>query len=157
MSEFRSIHLAIELATRQRDMLAKNHAQVLRNMDFAKSQMVQLESYALDTDAKWIGSATANLSGEMVRHHYQFVARLQQAIGMQSGVMKDIQTQIDAAHKALLQAEFRLSGLNQVLKKRQSAQQLKLKRREQHATDEFAALRHIHGKTSSPTGEHHEY
>jgi flagellar FliJ protein len=156
MSEFRSIHLAIALATRQRDVLAKSHAQVLRNLDFAKSQMTQLESYALDTDAKWIGAAMTNLSGEMVRHHYQFVERLQQAIGMQNGVMKDIQTQIDAAHKALLQAEFRLSGLNQVLTTRQSAQQLKYKRREQRATDEFAALRHIHGKTSSQTGDHHD-
>lgn len=157
MSEFRSIHLAIELATRQRDMLAKNHAQVQRNLDFAKSQMVQLESYALDTDAKWVGSAMTNLSGEMVRHHYQFVERLQQAIGMQTRVMEEIQAQIETAHNALLQAEFRLSGLNQVLKTRQSAQQLKHKRREQRVTDEFAALRHIHGKTSAETGEHHDY
>ena len=53
MSELRSIHLAIELATRQRDVLAKNHAQAIRNMDFAKSQMGQLQNYALDTDGRW--------------------------------------------------------------------------------------------------------
>jgi flagellar FliJ protein len=157
MSELRSIHLAIELATRQRDVLAKNHAQAIRNMDFAKSQMGQLQNYALDTDGRWTGATGTLLSAELIRHHYQFMDRLQQAIGMQEGVMANLSKQLETAHQALLQAEFRLAGLNQVLKTRQSAIELTQKRREQRQTDEFAAQRHLRARSAQMRGEHHDY
>ncbi len=157
MSEFRSIQLAIELATRHRDAMAKHHAQALRNLEFADGQMAQLTHYAADTDQRWTDSQQVTRSGELVRHHYQFVERLQHAIGMQSNVMGDLRGQIDAAHKALLQAEFRLSGLNQVLQGKQAAVQLKQKRREQQQTDEFAALRHLQARAAQHQGEKHEH
>ena len=157
MSEFRSIELAIELATRQRDAMARNHAQALRNLEFADGQMAQLSHYACDTDQRWIGSQQVTRSGELVRHHYQFMERLQHAIGMQSCVMGDLRGQIDTAHKALLQAEFRLSGLKQVLQGKQAAVQLKQKRRAQQETDEFAALRHLHARAAQQQGEKHEH
>jgi flagellar FliJ protein len=153
MSKLRSIRLAIELATRQRDQLAKNHAQALRNVDFAKSQLSQLVTYAGDTDGRWMNGGAAALSAEMVRHHYQFVDRLQHAIAMQNGVIDNMNSQAGVAHKALLQAEFRLSGLNQVLQAREATVQAVHKRREQHETDEFASQRFLRAKAAQTQGD----
>jgi flagellar FliJ protein len=153
MSKLRSIRLAIELATRQRDALAKTHAQALRNVDFAKSQLTQLATYASDTDGRWMSGSAAAMSAEMVRHHYQFMDRLQQAIAMQNGVIANSASQADTAHKALLQAEFRLSGLGQVRKAREATLDAVHKRREQHETDEFASQRYWRAKAASAQGD----
>lgn len=157
MSEFRAIELAIEVATQQRDAKARNLAQARRNLEFANGQMEQLTHYAADTDVRWTQSQQVSRSGELVRHHYYFVERLQHAIGMQSNVIGDLNGQLEAAHKILLQAEFRLSGLNQVLQAKQAARQLKQKRREQQHTDEFAALRHLQARAAQHQGENHEH
>jgi hypothetical protein len=50
--------------------------------------------------------------------------------------------QLASAHQVLLQAEFRLAGLEQVLKTRRAAAQRVVLQREQRATDEFASQRH---------------
>ncbi len=157
MSELRSIHLAIELATRQRDELVQAKARAAQNMRGAQNQMLQLQSYANDTDARWIGSAAVARSAALVGHHYQFMDRLQQAIGMQQGFLENMEQQLEVARQALLQAEIRLSGLNQILKSRQAALLLKQRKREQQQTDEFAALLHARGKRRNTQGDTHEH
>jgi flagellar FliJ protein len=153
MSEHKSIRLALELATRQRDELAKAHAQSLRNLAFAKDQMANLENYASDTDTRWMGTSNTEIAPEILRHHVQFTGRLHEAIGMETGVIDKLTTQVSTAHQALLQAEFRLSGLNQVLQSRQAVVLLRKKRIEQQQTDEFAALRHLHARVALMHGE----
>ena len=157
MAEFHAIELAIEVATQQRDAQARNLAQARRNLESAKGQMDQLTHYAADTDGRWMQSQQVSRSGELLRHHYQFAQRLQHAIGMQSNVIGDLNGYLEAAHKTLLQAEFRLSGLNQVLKAKQAARQLSQKRREQRQTDEFAALRHVQARAAQHQGGNHEH
>jgi flagellar FliJ protein len=142
MSRLRAFELAIELATRQRDAQAQKHAQAQRNCEFARNQLAQLQGYASDTDARWVGSGMPAVSGELIRHHYQFVDRLQQAVQMQHGVIANMDRQLASAHQVLLQAEFRLAGLEQVLKTRRAAAQRVVLQREQRATDEFASQRH---------------
>ena len=83
MSQHKSIRLAIELATRQRDEAARAVAHMNRNLGFARDQMAQLDGYAADTDARLIGARDGVLSAELIRHHYQFMDRLQQAISLQ--------------------------------------------------------------------------
>lgn len=157
MSELRSVQLAIELATRDRDELAKTVARVERSLTFVHEQMAQLEGYAAETDARWIGSAERNVSPELMRHHYQFMDRLQQAIGMQSSAIVSTGRQLEQAKANLLRAEFRLSGLNQVLKNRQAVLQRKERRREQRQTDEFAAMQHARNRALPMSGETHDY
>lgn len=157
MAENKSIALAIELATRQRDELAKAHAQSQRNLASAKDQLASLAGYAGETDQRWAGATQVAISAEILHHHYQFSARLQQAMAMQDGVIANLSLQREAAHRALLQAEFRLSGLKQVLQKRLDETQLRRKRSEQRHTDEFAALRHLHNKAALMHGEHDDH
>lgn len=154
MSKFRAIQLAIDLATRARDALAQKHAQAVRNLDFARGQMDQLKGYVGETDQRLMSHGSVSLAPELIRHHYQFMERLQQAVTMQEGVIANLERQLDMAHKALLQAEFKLAGLQQVLKQRRASLQAKEDRREQRVTDEFAAVRHIHQGASRRLGEH---
>lgn len=153
MSELRSIVLAIELATRKRDDLVKATARIEKTLQFAQNQMNQLEGYAAETDARWITPGNEGRSVELMRHHYQFMERLQHAIGLQSGVIANTGLQVEAAKKTLLQAEYRLAGLNQVLKTRQAQLSLGERRREQRQTDEFAAMLHTRNTRASKTGE----
>lgn len=156
-SDLKSIILAIELATRQRDELVKAVGKAERNVRFAKDQMAQLEGYVADTDNRWLGATSGARTSELVRHHYQFMDRLQQAVGLQSGVIGNTLRQLESANKALLQAEFRLSGLNTILKARQDVLLRAQRRREQREVDEFAAQKYIRTHTSPITGEQHGY
>lgn len=142
MPSLSGIQLAIELATQQRDALAKELAKVQRNLGFSNAQMAQLQGYADETDARWMARAQCALTPELVRHHFQFMNRLQQAIGLQSEAIDQLVEQLQRARQALLQAEFRLSGLNQVVKTRRTVERRKQTRQQQRNTDEFAAMQH---------------
>ncbi len=157
MSALKSVQLAIEHASLQRDELVKIVARIERGLTHAKGQMAQLEGYALDTDARWTASAARGLSAELVRHQYQFMDRLQHAIGMQAGVLANTQSQLAQAKSNLLRAEIRLSGLNQVLKVRQAVVVRKQQRREQRHTDEYAALQYTRNRARPMSGESHDY
>jgi flagellar FliJ protein len=157
MSQLRSILLAIEHATIHRDELAQAAARVERNLQFSRQQLAQLESYAADTDARWIGSAAREISAQIICHQYQFMDRLQQAISMQTGVIAGVVRQFDQAKVNLLQAEFRLSGLNQILKTRKAALMRVQRTREQRQTDEFAAMQHARNRAMPMSGEQHDY
>lgn len=155
-SALKSILLAIEHATLNRDALAKVAARLERNLDFARSQMAQLENYAVDTDSRWTGKATQGVSVELMRHQYQFMDRLQQAIAMQSGVLTQSAGQLEQAKVKLLQAEVRLLGLNQILTVRQAALQRTQRQRQQRHTDEFAAMQHARNRALPMSGEKHD-
>ena len=157
MSKLKSVLLAIEHATRHRDELAKTVARVERAVVFVHQQMAQLQGYATDTDTRWIGSGARSLSTELLHHHYQFMDRLQQAIAMQSGVISGVERQQEMAKANLLQAEFRLSGLNKMLKTRKTQLMHGQRAREQRQTDEFAAMQHARNRAQPMSGERHEH
>lgn len=157
MSALKSVLLAIEHASLRRDDLAKAVARVERSQIFARDQMAQLKGYAADTDARWTGSGARGLSLELVRHQYQFMDRLQQAIELQSGVLANTARQLELAKANLMQAEIRLSGLNQILKSRQIAMLSQQRRREQRQTDEFAALQYTRNRALPMSGEKHDH
>ena len=145
--------LAIEVARRKRDDLAKHVAHIHRTLWFAQDQLAQLQNYAGDTDAKWAGTTSRVLSTELMRHHYQFMARLQNAIHLQLDVVAQTRDQLEKAKQHLLQAEFRMASLSQLLQARQGALRLREARREQRQSDEFAALLHARTRAKAFNGE----
>ncbi len=140
MNLFHGLQLAIELAERKRDERAQALAQAQRQVRMGRQQLEQLQSYAADTDARWSQGHSRVLSAELIRHHYQFVERLQHAIGMQDDVIANQLRQEHSCRGALAQAETRVSGLKQVLAKRQAVVAATEQRREQGRMDEMAAL-----------------
>jgi len=153
MSALKSVALAIDVASRQRDQAGKLLMQAQRACQYAQGQLDQLQSYAADSESRWMAAAQISMAPELLQHHYQFMNRLRHAIGMQDGVMADLQRQLDAAKKRSLQAEFRLAGLQQVLKNKQAEQAAVMARREQKQTDEFAAMQFARGRSRPRHGE----
>lgn len=139
MADSSGLLLAISLAERKRDACSRQLMQCQQSVQSADMQMEQLRSYAGETDGRWMSRCAAGLSVELMKHHYQFSGRLQQAIDMQHGVIANLQRQVDGARQQLLQAETRLSGLNAVLKKRRLETELLARKREQAGMDEMAA------------------
>lgn len=141
MSAVRSLLLAIDLATRKRDQALQDLMQAQRNHAFAQGQMEQLETYGTETETRWLSAAQTSTTPELMRHHYQFMDRLNQAIGLQQGVLNNTVEKSNDAKKLALEAEFRLTSLKQVLKKKQAGLAVCQNRREQKQTDEFASSR----------------
>ena len=153
MTNLSGIRLAIELAAKQRDICQRRLAVLERHSAAALGQMEQLRSYATDKDAGWIDAAPGIFSGELIRHHYQFMERLQQALEMQTEVLGQANSQVSEARAALANAEIRLEGLNRILKLRMSAKDLQVKRREQKQTDDFASQQYARKRAEIEQGE----
>ena len=153
MNNFRGIQLAIELAIKQRDTFQRRVAVLERNVVAAKAQFGQLQSYAVDKDSGWMHAQSDGFSAEIVRHHYQFVSRLQQAIGMQAEVVTHALAQVEVAKKSLAAAEIRLEGLRQVLNRRLNVKAMLVTRRDQKTTDDFASQSYARRLANSEQGD----
>jgi flagellar FliJ protein len=68
--------------------------------------------------------------------------RLNHAMELQQGVMRDRAARVEDARAVLLQAELRLASLNKVCEKRRVALAREQDRREQREVDELAAAQH---------------
>ena len=153
MAQPDSLKLVISMAMRQRDGLQMQLLAVKRSYASAKDQFRQLEVYASDKDARWTHTPIGGCSGEVIRHHYQFMDRLQHAMVLQTGVIANIERQVESARLTLMTAEIRLSGLEQLLAKRKAATDLIQRRKEQMSTDEFACQHYIRKVSSNQYGE----
>jgi flagellar FliJ protein len=139
MSKINGIQLAIEIAVQRRDACHKRLAMAERHQMAALGQMEQLQSYAGEKDIRLTSPAIGGLSGEILKHHYQFMGRLQEAIRMQSGVVLGASDQVRDMRLALMNAEVRLEGLKRIWKIRTEERVERSKRLEQKQTDEFAS------------------
>ncbi|MDD2925552.1 flagellar export protein FliJ [Rhodoferax sp.] len=154
MTVLKSLLLAIDLATSKRDQALAQLQKTMQAHAFAQDQMQQLQQYAQETEQRWLQNAQRSTTPELLHHHYQFMNRLNQAIGLQDGVLAGSSQRVDTAKQVVLQAEFRLASLQQVLAGRQADQAKTQQRREQKQMDEFAALqtqRQIRMQTESPS------
>ena len=142
MSALKSVLLAIDVARHLRDDAGKVLVQMQRNYRGAQEQMEQLESYAADTESKWAVTAQVRATPEIVRHYYQFMDRLQQAIALQRHAVAGLDREFLAARKLLLSAEIRVASLNRLLEKKRSGIDRLQAGREQKQLDEFAAMQH---------------
>jgi flagellar FliJ protein len=76
---------------------------------------------------------------------------------MQTDVIAGVVSQLEQARANLLQAEFRLAGLNQILKTRKAHLSRVQQLREQRQTDEFAAMQHARNRALPMSGETYDY
>ncbi|MCA3239626.1 MAG: flagellar export protein FliJ [Curvibacter sp.] len=140
MSALNSLRLAIEVAARARDQADQAWVQAQRAVTQAQAQLDQLASYASDTDARWATAAAVTVSAELMSHHQHFMIRLRQAIGMQGGVIMDLERQAEGARQRRVQQEVRLKALQQLLEKKHAAWVQRQARLEQKQMDELAVL-----------------
>lgn len=153
MAELKGLVLAIEMATKHRDVCQGKLAAAKRVVQQDVEQLRQLQAYASDKDTRWIQAGTTVFSGELVKHHYQFMDRLQQAMGLQAGMIRNSELAQEKLAATLLEAEIRLAGLKEILQLRLRAKDVLQKRREQKQTDEFASQQYTRKRTEYERGE----
>ena len=146
MSSLNALMIAIEMAVRKRDDARQALRERQHAFDAAKSQMERLENYAAEMQQRWGATEGASLKPEVMVHHRQFMERLEHALNLQTRVVADQSIRLEAAQKALMAAELRLTSLNKVVETRRRDMELAQMRREQKQTDERAALQFI-GRT----------
>ena len=146
MSSLGALMVAIDLATRKRDEARQALRDRQRALAAAQGQMDQLQGYQQEMQARWGLGEGRQVKPEVMFHHYQFIERLQHAMGLQAKVLQDQKIRLEAAQKALMATELRLASLNKVVDTRRRDMALAQMRREQKQTDERAALQFI-GRT----------
>lgn len=140
MTAHKSILLAIDLVTAQREQAQAQLQQARQSDAHAHGQMKQLQDYLQETEQRWLKGAQASTSPELLHHHTQFTGRLNQAIALQRGVLQGCEARVAAAQQQLLSVEIRLASFKKLLASRRATQAEQARRREQLQMDEFANL-----------------
>ena len=120
MSSLNALSVAVEVASRKRDDARKVLQDTLAAEQAARAQLNQLEDYARETESRWGVKADTAMQPEVMYHHYQFMNRLGHAASIQNGVVRDHSARVQAAQRALLDAELRLASLRKVVEKRRN-------------------------------------
>ena len=141
MSSLNALNVAVEAATRKRDAARQVLQDMQRVAQAGQAQLEQLSGYAQETQGRWGMREGGTLQPEVMHHHYQFIGKLEHAIGLQSGVVQEQARRVEQARQALLEAELRLTSLRKVVERKQHEQAIAQMRREQKQTDERASLR----------------
>lgn len=146
MSSLNALMVAIEAAMRKRDEARQALQARVQASQAAQAQMDQLQDYAAQMQQRWGAHENQAVQPEVMYHQYQFMERLSHARGLQTKVINDHAIRLEAAQKALMACELRLTSLQKVVAARQRDISLAQMRREQKQTDERAALQFI-GRT----------
>ncbi|CAB5699316.1 flagellar biosynthesis chaperone [Delftia tsuruhatensis] len=140
MSSLNALMVAIDAASRKRDEARQAVQERQRAQQAAQAQMDQLQTYVKEMQARWGVHENQSVQPEVMFHQYQFMDRLQHAIGLQTRVLADLAIRLEAAQKALMACELRVSSLRKVVEVRRRDVALAQMRREQKETDERAAI-----------------
>ena len=140
MSSLNALNVAIEAAERKRDATRTTMLERQSALQAAQAQMDQLQGYAAEMQARWGAQEGLAVQPEVMHHQYQFMERLQHAIGLQTRVVADQDIRLETARQALLAAELRVTSLQKVVQVRKRDMALVQMRREQKETDERAAM-----------------
>ncbi len=139
MSALSSMDLAVDQATRQRDQQRLELARTLQAQDAAQDQFNQLESYAQETQTRWISKSQQQATPEVMRHYYQFMDKLHQAMALQTQALQEAGRRVQEQQECLLQAEFKLAGRQTVCANMRREAGLRRDKLEQKQFDEMAA------------------
>lgn len=140
MTSLNALMVAIEAAVRKRDAARQTVQARQEALQAAQAQLDQLQGYDREMQGRWGAHETQLVQPEVMFHQYQFMDRLQHAIGLQTKVVQDLSIRLEAAQQALLAAELRVSSLNKVVEVRKRDMALAQMRREQKETDDRAAI-----------------
>ena len=105
MSSLNALNVAIEAAERKRDAARTAMQERQRAQQAAQAQMDQLQGYVGEMQARWGAQEGLAVQPEVMHHQYQFMERLQHAIGLQTKVVGDQNIRLETARQALLATE----------------------------------------------------
>lgn len=138
-----TLSLLLERAQAERDTAAQAlhaaNAQALA----ARAQHGELTGYRQEYQQRWTQQFSRATTMDIVACYQSFGQRLNHAVDSQSHVAQHADQRELSARDALRQAEMRVAALRQLIQRREAEAQAAASRREQRATDEFAARAHL--------------
>lgn len=142
MTTLQPLLALLALAEQERDASLAQHQRAVRAAQAAAAQSDQLLGYRSDYEQRW--TTQFRTTGAMpVVHCYQgFMNRLGQAVAHQDAVIQRSQQQLAQAEQLLRQHELRVASVRKLIGRREHELRLSADRRDQKATDEFAARAH---------------
>lgn len=142
MRELKPLQMAVDMLQRQRDETAQVLAQRRAQHTLAEQQLQQINGYAAELQSKWLSRA-GTPDAALLHHHYQFLAKLDQAVAYQHRVLAMHDQQIAQAQSQLIEAEHKLLRFEQVLTARRNEFNHRRQRREQKNMDDMAAQAYV--------------
>lgn len=138
-----TLSLLLERAEGERDAAARTLHTASTQAQAARAQHGELAGYRQDYQQRWTQSFAQATTMEIVACYQSFGQRLNQAVDSQGHVAQHADQRQVRAREALRQAELRVAALRQLIARRQAEADKVAQRREQRATDEFAARAHL--------------
>ena len=138
-----TLGLLLERAEGERDAAAQGLHAANTQAEAARAQHGELSGYRQDYQQRWTHSFAQATTMDIVGCYQSFGRRLDQAVDTQGHVANHADQRQIRARDALRQAELRVAALRQLIARRQAEAVTVDRRREQRATDEFAARAHL--------------
>ena len=138
-----TLSLLLERAEGERDAAAQALHAASNQAQAARNQHGELTGYRQDYQQRWTQTFAQATTMDIVGCYQSFGRRLDQAVDTQGHVAQHADQRQIRARDALRQAELRVAALRQLIARRQAEAAKVAQRREQHATDEFAARAHL--------------
>ena len=142
-SDTDTLSLLLERAEGERDVAARALHNAGQQAQAAHAQHGELTGYRQDYQQRWTQSFAQGTTMSLVGCYQSFGQRLDQAVTTQGHVASHADQRQVRARDALQQAELRVAALRQLIARRQAEAAKVAQRREQRATDEFAARAHL--------------
>lgn len=153
MSTKSSLELALTVAKRERDRARQDLAQAQLVLDVAQQQLRQLDTYAQETQSRWITQSAGQAAPQVLRHYHQFMEKLQQALALQRQVLQDRQQAVYAKQAAFTRSEFTLASREMLIDQIHHLEQRRSAQREQKQLDELAAAQYRRNHSHVRGGE----
>lgn len=144
MTAIHTLNKVVEIAEKRRDEARASLAQQQRELQIARDQMQQLQTYAQEAQARWTTrSSTSGVDTTQLFHHRQFMEKIDHALDFQRGVITNRETLIERCQSQLMVAERDVAGLRKYTERKLQLVQQKAQRQEQKTTDEMALSIHL--------------
>lgn len=142
MANLNSFKRVLEVNTMRRDDALRSLGQARQAQDHAEQQLRQLQDYATEAEMRWKHRACQGVTPQLLHHHRQFMARIDEAIRFQNGVMAKLLGEVTRCEQVVHLAERELASLSKYVERKRMEQQQHLERQDQKRNDEMAANVH---------------
>ena len=142
MASERQIETVVEVAGMRRDDCLRALGQARHALDQGHEQLAQLQGYANESQARWNQRASQGVTAQLLHHHRQFMARIDEAARFQEDVIKRLEAEVLRCEQGVQEAERELAALNKFAERKRQALSHAAQRRDQKHNDEMAANAH---------------
>lgn len=137
-----ALHTLLEHAVRQRDDALAALLQAEEAARRLRQQAEQLHAYRGEYHERGPTRAGSTAPVELLHCHRNFMQRLDQALGQQTGHLQAAEARVVQLRGALLALETRVASVRKLLERRAQEQRRVAARLEQRRSDEAAVQRH---------------